>query len=214
MPNKIRKAAVRSNIVASWYPEYWAQTWYRNTFLVQRPEQIAKAEGRHGDWNNIYDSGCNFTCLAMIVGIDPARLPSLLGSQTYFLEDQDLPAKHLVDKIGGLVWDKNAPNQEIRSVLIEDIWHPKLKRRTSITISFIGRILARTHREGVQIVAAMRRRGHHIICGHEEHAHLVAGTAGSSLFVWDPDDTEVSVESNVEGAFTLRRLFNSHNGNP
>jgi hypothetical protein len=214
MPKKTQKVLAHSNTVTSWYPEYWAQTWYRNTFLVQRPDQIAKAKGRNGDWNNIYDSGCNFTCLAMIVGIDPARLASLLSSQTYFWEDPDLPAKHLADKTGGLVWDQNAPNQDMPSILIQDIWHPKLQRRTSITINYVGKVSTRSYREGEQIVVAMRDRGNHVIIGPEDHSHLVAGTVGSSFFVWDPDDTEISVESNIEGIFTLRRLFNNHIGRP
>lgn len=100
----------------------------------------------------------------------------------------------------------------MRSILLEDIWHPKLKRRTSITISYIGKFSTRSYREGEQIVVAMHDRGHHIICGPEEHSHLVAGTVGSSFFVWDPDDTEVHVESNIEGTFTLRRLFSAHRG--
>ena len=59
-----------------WYDQYWAQNWYKNTYLVNKAEQITQAVNPPCEWNNIHDSGCNFTCLAMIVGVDPAYLTS------------------------------------------------------------------------------------------------------------------------------------------
>lgn len=214
MPARINRTNGRGSSLTRWYEEYWAQTWYKNTFLVQYPHQIAKAKGKHGDWNNIYDSGCNFTCLAMIVGIDPARLASLLSSQTYFLEDRNLPAKYLSDTKGGLVWDRNAPEEELPSVVLNDVWHPRLQRRTSIAIDFVQTFSTRSYAEGKRLVAMLRGRGSHIICGPEEHSHLVAGNVGASVYVWDPDDTQRSVEDNLAGCVTLRRLFEENRIEP
>ncbi len=56
------------------YPRYHAQSFYRNTFLVNRPQEIARAEKSDHEWNNIAESGCHFTCMAMIGGVDPATL--------------------------------------------------------------------------------------------------------------------------------------------
>ncbi len=56
------------------YPRYHAQSFYRNTFLVDRPQQIARAEKSDREWNNIAESGCHFTCMAMIGCVDPATL--------------------------------------------------------------------------------------------------------------------------------------------
>ena len=56
------------------YPRYHAQSFYRNTFLVDKPQQIARAEKSDREWNNLAESGCHFTCLAMIAGVDPATL--------------------------------------------------------------------------------------------------------------------------------------------
>ena len=61
------------------YPRYHAQSFYRNTFLVDKPQQIARAEKSDREWNNLAESGCHFTCLAMIAGVDPALLADLLG---------------------------------------------------------------------------------------------------------------------------------------
>jgi len=191
----------------NWYHEYWAQTWYKNTFLVSHPKQIARTKGKEREWNNLFDAGCNFACLAMIVGIDPARLASLLSAENYFQSDSDLPAKRIGGKHGGLVWDQNAPNAEMTSIALRQVWHPKLGRRVSIAIGFVQCHATRSLADGERLVAEMHRRGRHVVCGPEAHSHLVAGTAGSDFFVWDPDDTEKSVEENLGGRVTLDRLF-------
>jgi hypothetical protein len=197
-----------------WYSEYWAQTWYRNTFLVKRLGQIAKAIGHDHEWNNLKDSGCNFTCLAMIVGIDPARLASVLSSQPFFFADRLLPAKDLTGKTGGLVWDQNAPHGGRKQIVIKNIWHSRLDRRTSITVTFKGISKAQTYNEGKKLVDAMHARGRHIICGPKEHSHLVAGTIGGEFYVWDPDESERPVEENLSGRVTLRQLFDDYPGQP
>lgn len=190
-----------------WYTEYWAQTWYKNTFLVRRPDQIAQAIGHDREWNNVYDSGCNFTCLAMIVGIDPARLASELSSHGYFFADAQLPAKHLTGKTAGLVWDQNAPHIRLNSIVLKDIWHSHLNKRVSIAVRFLKKTSITSYLEGKRWVAAVHTKGQHVICGPEDHSHLVAGTIGEAFFLWDPDDSCRSVEENLEGKITLRRLF-------
>ncbi|TRZ50474.1 hypothetical protein D4S03_06710 [bacterium] len=193
-----------------WYEEYWAQTWYRNSFLVRRPEQIAQAIGHDCEWNNLHDSGCNFTCLSMIVGVDPARLASAMASMSFFFADSTLPAKYLTGKAGGLVWDQNEPYSKIKKVVLTNFWHSRLGRRTTITIRFEGEITADDYSKGKQIVKATHEKGQHVLCGPQEHSHLVAGSNGEDFFIWDPDDSEISVEENLEGRVTLRRIFDNY----
>ena len=172
--------------MTNWYSQYWAQTWYRNTYLVNSHEQIGQAKRKPREWNNIYDSGCNFTCLAMIIGIDPARLASELGTQKFFRADRGVPARYLSGKQRGLVWDRNAPErgQQIR---IPKIWHPQLNQRVTITIKLVAIDETRDLGEGNHIVEAARERDLHIVCGSDKHSYLVAGTHGTEYFVWDPD---------------------------
>lgn len=196
----------------NWYRDYWAQTWYKNTFLVRRPGQIAQAIGNDHEWNNLHDSGCNFTCLAMIVGIDPARLASELSSRQFFFADSSLPATYLTGKTGGLVWDRNAPHGGLKSIALENIWHPQLKRRASIKVGFVRKASTTRYEEGRRLTTAIHASGHHVVCGPRTHSHLVAGTVGDEFFVWDPDDSAdgTSVEDNLGGKFTLGKLFHEY----
>jgi len=75
------------------YPRYHAQSFYRSTFLVDRPQEIARAEKSDREWNNIAESGCHFTCMAMIGGVDPALLADAAIKQGYYQPDKDLPAR-------------------------------------------------------------------------------------------------------------------------
>lgn len=198
----------------SWYKDYWAQTWYKNTFLVRRPNQIAQVIDHDHEWNNIYDSGCNFSCLAMMVGIDPARLASELSSHNYFFADSSLPATYLAGKSGGLVWDQNAPHRGLKAIKLKNIWHPRRQRRVTIALRYVKTSTSRSYEEGRKLVAAIRDGGRHVICGPKDHSHLVAGTVDGDFFVWDPDDSETSVERNLAGEFTLRELFHECEGEP
>lgn len=190
-----------------WYEEYWAQTWYGNTFLVRRPDQIAQAIKSNREWNNLSDSGCHFTCLAMIVGIDPARLASTLSSDKYFFADRSLPAKQVTGKTGGLVWDQNEPHSRQKSIVLKGIWHSRLRRSTSITIRFINKTSTKNYVEAKKLVAALHEKGRHVICGPEDHSLLIAGTIGDDFFVWDPDHANIPVKKILEGRITLRKMF-------
>ena len=193
----------------TWYPheQYFSQAWYKNTFLVRRPTQIGKANTNERDWNNIHDTGCNFTCIAMLVGIDPARLASALSQQSFFYADYAAPATMLTGATGGLVWDANAPNEHIRSVRLSQLWHPRMKRRVTAVVRYKGYAKAKRHATALNVVKRARQRSQHVICGPFEHAHLVAGEIGDDYFVWDPDDTSVSVEDSLAGRFRLKQLF-------
>ena len=77
------------------YPRYHAQGFYRNTFLVDKPQQIARAEKSDREWNNIAESGCHFTCMAMNGGVDRATLADAAIKQGYYQPAKDLPARAL-----------------------------------------------------------------------------------------------------------------------
>ena len=211
-----------------WYKNYWAQTWYRNTFLIHAPEEIAQAIRGDREWNNLYDSGCNFTCLAMIVGVDPARLASAIAERTdaFFEPDNSLPARFLTGEKGGLIWDQNRPHKGIKNVSLKDFWHPnpdrdgedgpseqsKGGRRVTITLRFVECTPTKNYLAAKKYIVAARKKGLHVVCGAKDHSHLVAGSNDDDFYLWDPDDSEdgTSVERNMNGEFTLRQLFEDH----
>ncbi|MBI5583937.1 MAG: hypothetical protein HY892_08950 [Deltaproteobacteria bacterium] len=211
-PLKVEKKNDSGGNVDQWYGEYWGQTWYKNSFLVRRPEQIAQARGHDREWNNIHDSGCNFTCLAMMVGVDPARLSSAMAALSFFFSDRTIPARYLTGRTGGLVWDQNEPYSRIKKVVMDNFWHSKLGRRTKITIQFKGETTTADYPKGKQVVIDARGKGHHIICGSEEHSYLVAGSKGEDFFLWDPDDSKMPIEEILAGRVTLRHLFEEYAG--
>ena len=193
-----------------WYPQYWAQTWYRNTYLVRHPRDIGRATGHDREWNNICDSGCNFTCLAMVVGIDPAHLASALRDKKVFCADRLLPADYLCGRSGGLVWDRNAPNRPGQSISTPKLWHHAKNQAVSVTITLVDIDQTNQLDKGNRIVKAARREKLHVICGPEEHSHLVAGTRNGEFFIWDPDDSERQLADILCGNITLRCVFDDY----
>ncbi len=181
---------------------------------MRQPHQIAREVTGERDWNNVYDSGCNFACIAMIVGIDPARLASELATKRFFAPDLSALARDLAGRRVRLVWDCNAPSAAREAIRLSHVWHQRLRRRTSFSLRYVGRTATRDHSEAVGSIAAARRRGLHVICGPEEHSHLVAGRIGRDFYVWDPDETEIAVEETLRGRFTLARLFRLYAGQP
>ena len=195
-----------------WYREYFAQTWYKNTFLVRKPSQIGRVVDGDQEWNNIYDSGCHFTCLAMIIGVDPARLASKLSSESYFFSDATLRTKYLTGKYGGLVWDQNAPNGRLKTIEVDNFWHSKLDRRVKLSLNFVSRDITMKLSDGEGIIEAARKDGFHLIVGPREHSHLVAGMIDGEYYIWDPDDSGRSVEHFLRGDLKLRYVFDNSKG--
>ena len=195
-----------------WYGEYFAQTWYKNTFLVRKPSQIGHVIDGDREWNNLYDSGCNFTCLAMIIGVDPARLASKLSSENYFFSDTTLRTKYLTGKYGGLVWDQNAPNGRLKNIEVDNFWHSKLDRRVKLSLNFVSRDITMKLSDGEGIIEAARKDGFHLIVGPKEHSHLVAGMIDDEYYIWDPDDTERPLEDFLQGKIRLGDVFKYYKG--
>jgi hypothetical protein len=197
-----------------WYDEYWAQSWYRNTYLVNRPQQIAREIRGERDWNDIYDAGCNFVCVSTILGIDPARLAAELAVQRFFKPDRGNDARDIAGRIVPLVWDQSEPSVRVKRITVRHVWLPKIKRRATLTLRFVAEELTFDHRDGQRIVAAAHRRGEHVIAGARDHSHLVAGRTKDDFYLWDPDDTSVAVEDSLAGRLTLRSLFNFYVDQP
>ena len=197
----------------TWYRQYWAQTWYRNTFLVNQPHQIARSTIVERDWNNIHDSGCNFVCLAMIINIDPAMLASLLSEANFFAADKTLPAKYLTGKKGLLVWDINEPGLN-QAIHLHEFWHCALRKRVSISLSLVQLVHSMDYPSGRKVVERALKQHHHVVCGPSEHSHLVAGKKGGDYIIWDPDDSEKNVEDTLKGRFTLNDLYDDYPDEP
>ena len=102
-----------------WYNKYESQCWYSNTFLVNEFQQISRAIKGDKEWNNVMGSGCNFTCLAMMMGVNPAYLASELKKKKFFKPDRSIRSKKLNGEYGFLVWDKNEPYKNKKISLLK-----------------------------------------------------------------------------------------------
>lgn len=196
--------------VSNWYIQYFSQNWYKNTFLVSTPRQIARVNKYRGAWNNLNDSGCHFTCIAMIIGVDPARLASALKEKQFYKPDSDFQARRLNGNMGGLVWDCNAPHEQAPSVSLSQFWHPAFNKRIEIAISFVTKFFAINHEEGCRFIQEIHDRGNHVVFGTSVHSLLVAGVSGDDYYIWDPDTTKNSgttEEDNVFAKYSLRSFF-------
>lgn len=113
-------------------------------------------------------------------------------------------------KEGRLVWDNNAPHESLRSACFANFWHPVLERRVRLELKFVRSTTTSDYKQGCAQVADIRSRGHHVICGSEEHSYLVAGEVDDEYFVWDPDGSAsaTAIEDNIRGSVTLQNVFN------
>ena len=162
------------------YPRYHAQSFYRNTFLVDKPQQIARAEKSDREWNNLAESGCHFTCLAMIAGVDPALLADAAIQTGYYAPDKDLPARALDGKRGPLVWDQNVPSKKGKSWVFRQVWHPD--RRALVDIEFScqrwdDHLPLKT---ATRLAHAAVLEGRHVVSGSFEHSVLIAGLSAAA----------------------------------
>jgi len=230
-------------MLEQWYDHYESQCWYENTYLVNKPEQISQRikleEGdKEGEWNNIYDSGCNFVCLSMIIGINPAYLASRLKLLSFFEldTDDDYEALRINTEVRNeddyLVWDINRPCEKkhkssdkyAHEVKINKVFHPT-KGLVDITLKFEHLDKARNHEVASKKIKIAHEAGMHVICGYEDHSRLVAGQRkiDGQYYLWDPDistangdliDDEVGEETmiqrNLGGEYTIKTFFDCY----
>lgn len=185
------------------YPRYFAQSFYRNTFLVNRPQEIARAEKSDREWNNLSESGCHFTCLAMIAGVDPASLADAAINKGYFKPDDELPARALDGQRGPLVWDQNVPASKGESFVFSNVWHPD--RGQLIDIEFTCRRWKDKVplKEAIDLTQAAILQGRHVVSGSYAHSVLIAGLSDDGPLVWDP---EVVPHADQDGGVPRARL--------
>lgn len=199
-----------------WYPieNYKSQSWYRNTFLVKSFSHIAKvvSGSENKGWNNIYDSGCHFTCLAMIIGCDPASLASSCAAvkPDFFRPDPTQMGARLNDKkVNLFVWDMNKPHTVDRPVTIPRLWIPK-RGFTDVTIA-----LKEVHKmiklpTVIEDIGDKRKQGLHIICGEAVHSMLVAGRNRKGYLLWEPDTSHLSLaetQNMIKNGLPFRRIW-------
>lgn len=213
----------------NWYNAFYSQCWYRNTFMVnlkyekkkktniEEIKRISYHDGNNQSWNNIEDSGCNFTCLAMIIGIDPARLATLLGEQYFFGPDENYESRYLCGETGYFVWDRNAP--EIGdSIILKNIWIHGEKEIADVKISIVEE---KSGKSGLRKLGSIKKyiekhheKGNHIVIGPSEHSLLVAGSVKDSYFLWDPDTARGnSITDSLAGRLTLEKVIKQSNNN-
>lgn len=181
--------------VERWYPYYFSQGWYRNTFLIPRLRQSGTSTEAHlpigcrwdkeyeeHHWNTVEDCGCNFVCLAMIIGVDPAYLASALSAKDFFQAD---------GKFGNLPWDGNRPEVG-QPIKLRNLWLPELRQSCNVTLSRVSvgkrRISSAASAErGRSNIKRGTEEGLHAVCGAIGHSALVAGRATADYFLFDPD---------------------------
>ncbi|MCE4937454.1 hypothetical protein [Aliivibrio fischeri] len=179
----------------NWYPTYYyeSQCWYRMSFLVNQTNYICES-------NSIYQSGCHFSCMAMILGVNPAYLANLLAVKGYFSID-----------CTGLMWDQNKPS--IKDEQISIVKHHNkdgFQNSKSIKLIDIYSSDSLTKLEGV--IQKYHQKDIHIIIGTKTHSLLVAGETDNSFYVWDPN-TEIekneskAISNNVNGIYDLDWVF-------
>lgn len=180
------------------YPKSYfeSQCWYENTFLVNQTNYICES-------NSIYNSGCHFTCLSMMLGVNPAHLSSLLGSEGYFSID---------DK--GLMWDNNHPSNEGDSIVIPEHYN-KLGEFSKASLKLIKTDKCNNNREVIDLIEQYSNSYHHLILGSDSHSLLLAGYVNEKYFVWDPN-TEIesnqhdAIEKCLNGLRTLEWTFSEY----
>jgi len=195
-----------------WY-KYESQCWYRNTFLVNKPSEISFGTTQDNTgWNNVYDGGCHFVCLAMIIGINPAYLASVLGENTnYFTADKSIDSLHLNGIEGSLVWDQNKPDKKNPSIKLENIYHPKYGL-TDIFLMFINIKKTNNKIKANKIIREAKSEDMHVICGYSDHSILVSGIKEDKYFLWDPDISPENkgLKEQLNGDYGLDKFYDKH----
>ena len=197
---------MQKNNMEKWYERYESQRWYKNTFLVNNFRQISRATKGDREWNNIEDSGCNFVCLSMIIGINPAYLSSKLKELRFFERDDSLKSKKLNGDYTHLVWDRNKPDKKDKIVSLKKVYHPR-RGIIDLSIQFIG--IKKTNKIDCakRLIAENKEKGYHIICGYDDHSRLVAGKSNGKYFLWDPDLNDTDLQKNIRGQYTLEWFY-------
>lgn len=176
-----------------WYQSYHSQCWYKNSYLVNYSHQVDSE-------NSIYNSGCHFTCVAMMLNTNPALLASELSKIKFFEKDKDE---------NNLVWDKNKPNEENPNLFISKLITANGEIIKNIKLSFIER--HNLCKKGLIKLISEKKDSeikYGFICGNQEHSLLIAGINKSgNYYVWEPDtswaDENQIVEKNMNGQFDL-----------
>ncbi len=192
------------------YPRFFAQSFYRNTFLVDRPQQIARAEKSDREWNNLAESGCHFTCMAMIAGVDPATLADAAIKKGYYAPDKDLPARALDGARGPLVWDQNVPAKKGQSFVFPRVWHAERGRLVDLEFTCRRWDDYLPLKDATRLAHQAIVEGRHVVTGSFTHSVLVAGLSADGPLIWDPDverrgrTERRRLQEMVEGGLPLR----------
>jgi len=197
-------------MLTSWYDKYESQCWYKNTFLVKNPSQISQATSGDREWNNIEGSGCNFVCLSMIIGINPAHIASYLkDTNGYFGIDKSLASKNLKGESTHLVWDRNKPSFKGDEITIKEIHHPE-KGITNVTVKLEIIEMESDIVKARELITKHKSDGKHIICGYDDHSRLVAGTKSGEYYLWDPDLESTKLDDNINGEHSLDWFYSMY----
>ncbi|MBZ0254340.1 MAG: hypothetical protein K8I02_13445 [Candidatus Methylomirabilis sp.] len=139
-------------------------------------------KGYGHQWNSVEDCGCNFVCLAMIIGVDPAYLASTLSAGGFFEADPDF---------GGLPSDMDKPEVG-KSIEFGELWLPEIQRACKVELRRVpgetgDEVSADSVRRARSVLKGELAKSRHVVCGPEHHSVLVAGRTTADFFLFDPD---------------------------
>jgi hypothetical protein len=204
-----------------WYNKnnYKSQNWYTTTFLVHHFKDIAKGYSQDhswSGWNNIQESGCHFTCLSMMAGIDHAYFAPKLreNKKHYFLSDKSFKAKRLNSTdVTSFVWDKNSPSSIDSEIKITKAFTSS-HGFCNIIIKLKSLSEAYLLDEAIKKILEARKNNCHIICGPEDHSFLIAGkNKNNEVLVWEPDTSTMShkqVTQMIDSGINLKKMFKNY----
>lgn len=178
-------------------PSYFeSQCWYKNTYLVSQTNYICES-------NSVYNAGCHFTCIAMMFGVTPAYLSSLLSDRKYFTTDDS-----------DLMWDQNRPFRNGDEVIIPEHQNKEGWQKTS-TLKLIHKYECKNIADVEALVKKHSAAEIHFIVGGETHSLLIAGENDGSYYLWDPNTEFETSEKDaiakcINGKLSLEWAFSEY----
>ncbi|MGL6313938.1 hypothetical protein [Vibrio sp. WXL103] len=180
-----------------WYPKFESQHWYENTYLVNNLNEIAC--NKDNESNSVFDSGCHFTCLAMIIGVNPAHLATLYKNKRLFEYNPSCE----------LVWDCNKPYYCDVTIHLKNVYVGSLKY-DKITVTLLKKTDISSIENIDRFILESRSKDEHLVFGGEDHSLLVAGRCCDKFVYWDPNSDFDSIENNFNGSQTIESFLEKH----
>ena len=214
-----------------WYKEYYCQSWYPQTYVVNNILEIVRYKEKENDKeiveNSIKHCGCHLTCYAMMVNIDPARLAGAcsMSKKKKGLGQFKKSKKDEFDVKSWVVTKEPKTRLDIKKP-VKITWHMPWSFSVPIQVIDNGRKHRKMHtceysfmishdhaskpknfldlKDLNTFIRKHKSKNTAIIVGPVDHSLLVAGTnRQGDYFVWDPD-----IEDFQDEYMTVEQMLN------